>query len=57
MIIAISGLNGAGKGEVVRYLERRSFAALSLSDVIRDELAALGIVVEDTADGVRWHRG
>ena len=27
------------------------------SDIIRDELAQLGIVVEDTADGSRWHRG
>jgi cysteinyl-tRNA synthetase len=26
------------------------------SDAIRDGLAALGIVVEDTPDGVRWHR-
>jgi cysteinyl-tRNA synthetase len=31
--------------------ERRDFAA---SDTIRDELAAAGIVVEDTADGPRW---
>ncbi len=43
MIIAVSGLNGAGKGEVVRYLERRSFAVLSLSDVIRDELRSRGL--------------
>lgn len=27
------------------------------SDIIRDELVQLGIVVEDTADGSRWHRG
>ena len=26
------------------------------ADTIRDELAAAGIVVEDTAGGVRWHR-
>ncbi|NNC75248.1 MAG: cysteine--tRNA ligase [Acidimicrobiia bacterium] len=26
------------------------------ADAIRDGLAALGIVVEDTADGARWHR-
>jgi cysteinyl-tRNA synthetase len=26
------------------------------SDAIRDGLAAIGIVVEDTADGARWHR-
>jgi cysteinyl-tRNA synthetase len=27
------------------------------SDAIRDDLARLGIVVEDTANGSRWHRG
>ena len=42
MILGVSGLNGAGKGEVVRFLEARSFYALSLSDVIRDELRAQG---------------
>jgi len=31
---------------------RRDFAA---ADAIRDRLAALGVVVEDTADGSRWH--
>ena len=30
---------------------RKDFAA---SDTIRDELAAAGIVVEDTADGPQW---
>ncbi len=43
MIIGVSGRNGAGKGEVVRFLEARSFYPLSLSDVIRDELRARGI--------------
>ncbi len=43
MILGISGPNGAGKGEVVRYLVERSFYALSLSDVIRDELASRGL--------------
>jgi dCMP deaminase len=42
MILGVSGLNGAGKGEVVRFLAARSFYALSLSDVIRDELRARG---------------
>jgi cysteinyl-tRNA synthetase len=27
-----------------------------LSDAIRDGLASLGITIEDTADGARWHR-
>ena len=42
MIIGLSGRNGAGKGEVLGYLESRSFYAHSLSDVIRDELGRLG---------------
>ncbi len=43
MILGISGLYGAGKGEVIRFLEARSFYAFSLSDVIREELAARGL--------------
>ncbi len=43
MIIGISGLYGAGKGEAVAFLEARSFYALSLSDVIRAELATRGL--------------
>ena len=43
MILGLSGLNGAGKGEVVRFLEARSFLSCSLSDVIRDELARQGV--------------
>jgi len=43
MILGVSGLNGAGKGEVVRFLEERSFYALSLSDVIREELRGQGL--------------
>jgi dCMP deaminase len=38
----VSGTNGAGKGEVVSYLEARSFYPLSLSDVIRQDLATRG---------------
>ncbi len=43
MILGVSGLNGAGKGEVVRFLEARSFYSHSLSDVIRDELRERGL--------------
>ena len=43
MILGVSGLNGAGKGEVVNYLEARSFYGYSLSDVIRDDLRERGI--------------
>jgi dCMP deaminase len=43
MILGLSGTNGAGKGEVLRFLEERSFYPFSLSDVIRRELAAQGL--------------
>ncbi|MBK7947496.1 MAG: AAA family ATPase [Deltaproteobacteria bacterium] len=43
MIIGVAGRNGAGKGELVHFLEARSFTALSLSDVIRQELATRGL--------------
>jgi dCMP deaminase len=42
MILGVAGPYAAGKGEVVAYLRERSFAACSLSDVIREELAARG---------------
>ena len=37
--------------------EARANRDWSLADKYRDELAANGIILEDTADGVRWHRG
>jgi dCMP deaminase len=43
MILGLSGPYGAGKGEVMAYLESRSFYALSLSDVLRDELRQRGL--------------
>jgi dCMP deaminase len=48
MILGIAGLNASGKGEVVRFLEERSFYGLSLSDVIREELRLEG--VEETRE-------
>jgi dCMP deaminase len=62
MILGLSGLNGAGKGEVVRFLEARSFSAYSLSDVIRDELRARGLVetrelMIETGNAIRAHSG
>lgn len=48
MILGVAGPNGAGKGEVVAWLQARSFTPLSLSDVLRDELRARG--VEETRE-------
>ncbi|VVC71889.1 Dephospho-CoA kinase [uncultured archaeon] len=42
MIIGLTGENCAGKGTVASYLVRKSFQMFSLSDVIREELAAEG---------------
>jgi len=38
MLIGLTGRNAAGKGEVARYLQTKSFYYYSLSDVIRDEI-------------------
>ncbi|MGH0032373.1 MAG: deaminase [Myxococcota bacterium] len=50
MILGLSGTNGAGKGEVLAYLQARSFYAHSLSDVIRDVLRERG--EEETSEGM-----
>jgi cysteinyl-tRNA synthetase len=46
--------------EAAALLERRAAARAardwSASDALRAELASLGVVVEDTRDGQRWHR-
>jgi dephospho-CoA kinase len=41
-VIGLTGPNAAGKGAVCAYLRGREFAVHSLSDVIREELAARG---------------
>jgi dCMP deaminase len=42
MLIGLTGRNASGKGEVAKYLEKKSFYYHSLSDVIRDEVRRLG---------------
>jgi dCMP deaminase len=44
MILGVAGLYGSGKSAVVSFLAGASFVPLSLSDVIRSELAARGLV-------------
>ncbi|MGB9359481.1 MAG: cysteine--tRNA ligase [Acidimicrobiia bacterium] len=52
------GAEGLGIAGLLAMRDRaRSELDWATSDTIRDELAQLGIVVEDTADGSRWHRG
>lgn len=42
MIIGLTGKNGAGKGEVAKYLQERGFHYYSLSDVLREEAVKSG---------------
>src|SRR5215472_3909944 len=42
MLIGLTGRNASGKGEVARYLQRKSFYYYSLSDAIRDEIRSRG---------------
>ena len=41
---------------IARRAEARSQKNWAESDRIRDELKAMGIVLEDTPQGVKWHR-
>jgi dCMP deaminase len=41
-LIGLTGTNGAGKGEAAKYLESLGYAYYSLSDILREELAARG---------------
>ncbi len=61
-LAADMGLEGLdGEAAIDALIERRADARAdrdwAAADQIRDRLAAAGIVLEDTADGVRWHRG
>ena len=42
MIIGLTGKNGSGKGEVAKFLVESGYDYFSLSDVVRDEIAAAG---------------
>ena len=45
MLIGLTGRNAAGKGEVAKYLQTKSFYYYSLSDAIREELRARKLVL------------
>ncbi|MGB9836746.1 MAG: AAA family ATPase [Candidatus Saccharicenans sp.] len=42
-LVGLTGTNGAGKGEVARFLLKKGFDYVSLSDVIREELKNRGL--------------
>lgn len=60
-VVGLAERFGAETGDIGGLLEVRDSARAdrdwATSDAIRDDLARVGIVVEDTADGSRWHRG
>ncbi len=53
-LIGLTGTNGSGKGEAAAYFQKRGYAYVSLSDVIRDALEKDGLPV--TRDNL-IHRG
>jgi dCMP deaminase len=50
LVIGVAGPYGSGKSAIVEFLKERSFAAYSLSDVIRDELKSKGVA--ETREGM-----
>ncbi len=61
LIADIARRHGAASGGIDELLAIRDRARAdrewAISDAIRDDLATIGVTVEDTADGSRWHRG
>ncbi|MFT7516674.1 MAG: cysteinyl-tRNA synthetase, partial [Myxococcota bacterium] len=55
-----SDANGISDADVDALISQRSAARANkdwdLADDVRDKLVAAGIIVEDTADGIKWHR-
>jgi len=49
--------NGTVDDLIVFRTSARRDRDWATSDAIRDGLAALNIIIEDTSDGTRWHRG
>lgn len=45
MLIGLTGTNGAGKGEVAKYLKKKGLAYFSLSDILREELNKKGLEI------------
>ncbi len=45
MILGLTGKNGAGKGEVAKFLTERGFQCYSLSDALREEAQKRGVPV------------
>jgi len=56
-IIERLGVEAVSIDELVNLRDQaRQDSEWAHADAIRDELASVGVVIEDTADGARWHR-
>ena len=61
-VFGLTGPNASGKGEVCSHLESRGFQVFSLSDIIREDLAARGLsptreAMIDTGNALRRRHG
>jgi cysteinyl-tRNA synthetase len=54
--VSADGAEATVEGLIVRRAEARANREWDVADGVRDRLAELGIVLEDGADGTRWHR-
>ena len=57
---ADSAAGGPGEENILTLIEERNAARkrkdFAKADAIRDELASMGIILEDTPEGTRWKR-
>ncbi|HSG79680.1 MAG TPA: cysteine--tRNA ligase [Acidimicrobiia bacterium] len=54
--VSAAGAEATVEGLIARRADARSSREWAVADGVRDRLAELGIVLEDGADGTRWHR-
>lgn len=47
MIIATTGMGGCGKGEVLKYLEKKGFRSVVMRTVVEDEMRRKGVEVNN----------
>lgn len=55
-VVAVAGMAGSGKEEVVRIANDLGFSVVRMGDVVREEAAGRGLPIEDKAVGGMAHQ-